>query len=333
VVASASQFSAKPSQRGLRSRTSLVRATPVTASPAFARIHHDVMQVVAHIPRGRVTTYSAIGEFLDVVPRQVAFPLARRNDEAREAVPWWRVVGAATALGRPKRAAAGASQHHLLLAEGVAVRDRRVEGLAERLIIPTTRSTGVRPVRRGGDDTASRSSARRLRRRTRPPNAREHTLPPRVCRAMLMDTRGLAFTRHAVHPPSPAGHVGPAEHPPGGARAVARAVPRGYRWICADAGSFGPRGGDGGPHRRDGCRARASAVLSRFGRTGCAARGLRSPLPPHGALRIGRACAVGHSRVDARRRRAPARRASHATARSLAGARARPSESLTSDWR
>jgi alkylated DNA nucleotide flippase Atl1 len=118
-------------------------------SPAFARIHRDVMQVVARIPRGRVTTYLAIGEFLDVVPRQVAFLLARQNDELRESVPWWRVVGADGALGRPKRATAGASQRDLLAAEAIPVRDGKVEGLAERLFLPTTRNTGVRPVRRG----------------------------------------------------------------------------------------------------------------------------------------------------------------------------------------
>lgn len=107
------------------------------------------MQVVARIPRGQVTTFAAIGAFLDVVPRQVAFLLARQNDEAREAVPWWRVVGADGSLGRPKRATAGAAQRDLLAAESIPVRDGRVEGLAERLFLPTIRNTGVRPVRRG----------------------------------------------------------------------------------------------------------------------------------------------------------------------------------------
>ncbi len=117
-------------------------------SPAFARIHRDVMQVVSRIPRGRLTTYAAIGDFLDVVPRQVAFLLARQNDASREAVPWWRVVGIDGALGRPKRATAGAAQGDLLALEGIVVRDGRVEGLEERLWKPTIRSTGVRPVRR-----------------------------------------------------------------------------------------------------------------------------------------------------------------------------------------
>jgi methylated-DNA-protein-cysteine methyltransferase related protein len=84
--------------------------SPVPRSAAFARIHREVMAIVGKLPPGRITTYAAIGAFLDVVPRQVAFLLARRGDPAREAAPWWRVVGADGQLGREKRAADGRPQ-------------------------------------------------------------------------------------------------------------------------------------------------------------------------------------------------------------------------------
>ena len=71
-------------------------------SEAFARIHRDVMTIAAAIPAGRVATFADIGTFLDVVPRQVAFLLARRNDPERETAPWHRVVADDGALGRPK---------------------------------------------------------------------------------------------------------------------------------------------------------------------------------------------------------------------------------------
>jgi methylated-DNA-protein-cysteine methyltransferase related protein len=122
-------------------------------SAAFARIHRDVMAIVARVPRGRITTFAAIGAFLDVVPRQVAFLLARRHDPAREAVPWWRVVGVGGALGREKRAADGRTQAALLQAEGLELDGGKVVEERSVLFVPTTRNTGVtptpRPARRG----------------------------------------------------------------------------------------------------------------------------------------------------------------------------------------
>lgn len=120
-------------------------------SPAFVRIHGEVMQVVARIPKGRVATFADIGAFLDVVPRQVAFLLARRNDPAREAVPWHRVVSDDGALGRPKFDAHGRSQAELLAADGVVLGpDGRVPLTGRRRFVPTTRTTGVTPTPRSG---------------------------------------------------------------------------------------------------------------------------------------------------------------------------------------
>lgn len=118
-------------------------------SEAFARIHREVMQVAAAIPKGRIATFADIGAFLDVVPRQVAFLLARQNDPAREATPWYRVVSDDGALGRPKYDARGRSQRELLEADGLRFdASHRLVGLEKLRFTPTTRNTGVKPTPR-----------------------------------------------------------------------------------------------------------------------------------------------------------------------------------------
>jgi alkylated DNA nucleotide flippase Atl1 len=62
------------------------------ASAAFARISRDVTRLVERIPSGSVTTYTHIGELLDLPARHVAYVI--RNVAARTAlVPWHRVTG------------------------------------------------------------------------------------------------------------------------------------------------------------------------------------------------------------------------------------------------
>lgn len=118
-------------------------------SEAYARIKRDVYAIAKSLPAGRLTTNAAIGAFLDVAPRQVAYLLALRNDEAREEVPWFRVVGDDGSLGRPKHDAFGRSQAELLAADGVAVDGGgRVVDLGSRLMPLTIARTGVRPTPR-----------------------------------------------------------------------------------------------------------------------------------------------------------------------------------------
>lgn len=104
------------------------------------------MQVAHAIPPGQVSTFAAIGALLDVVPRQVAYLLARKNDPAREAAPWYRVVPDDGTIGRPKSDAWGRSQHELLAAEGVLLAANGViTDLRERLFTPTIANTGITP--------------------------------------------------------------------------------------------------------------------------------------------------------------------------------------------
>jgi methylated-DNA-protein-cysteine methyltransferase-like protein len=118
-------------------------------SDAFARIHRDVMKIAAAIPPGRVATFAEVGAFLDVVPRQVAFLLARVNDPAREEAPWHRVVADDGRLGRPKYDAWGRSQRERLEAEGIVFDStHKILDLSKRRFTPTKRNTGVTPLPR-----------------------------------------------------------------------------------------------------------------------------------------------------------------------------------------
>lgn len=118
-------------------------------SEAYARIKADVFTIVRAIPRGQVTSFALIGEFLDVVPRQVAFLLALRNDAEREESPWHRVVGTDGSLGTPKFNAYGKGQAELLRAEGVTINAKgQVAGFDARCFVPTTTTTGVTPTPR-----------------------------------------------------------------------------------------------------------------------------------------------------------------------------------------
>ncbi len=122
----------------------------MAGSPAFARIKSEVMAVARAVPPGRVTTFAAVAQHLDVTARQVAYLLALRNDEARETAPWHRVLGDGGVLGKPKRNVLGESQADLLGGEGVDVGpDGRVLRF-DALFFPITReSTGVTPGPRG----------------------------------------------------------------------------------------------------------------------------------------------------------------------------------------
>jgi methylated-DNA-protein-cysteine methyltransferase related protein len=65
---------------------------PKAKSLAFARIGAEVKAATASIPPGRVTTYSALANHLEVVPRHVAFVLARLSPAEASELPWHRVV-------------------------------------------------------------------------------------------------------------------------------------------------------------------------------------------------------------------------------------------------
>lgn len=82
-------------------------------------VDEAVFDAVERIPRGRVSTYGAIGRLVGVGPRRVARALSTGGG----AVAWYRVVRADGSAAEPVRA----RQLELLAAEGVPARNGRVD--------------------------------------------------------------------------------------------------------------------------------------------------------------------------------------------------------------
>lgn len=101
-------------------------------SKAFRGIKRDILLITATVPAGNVTTFASVGDYLSVVPRQVAYILATLTAEEQRSVPWHRVVGLEGHLGKPKADAGGRTQAELLEAEGVSVADGKVLAFATR---------------------------------------------------------------------------------------------------------------------------------------------------------------------------------------------------------
>jgi methylated-DNA-protein-cysteine methyltransferase related protein len=108
----------------------------MAGSPFYARIKTDVLAIVASIPKGKVSTYSSIGEHLDVVPRHVAYILATLEPLEKVMFPWHRVVGNDGDLGKLKSSETGESQAELLNFEGVLVMANSIEAVFDKCFIP-----------------------------------------------------------------------------------------------------------------------------------------------------------------------------------------------------
>lgn len=136
-------------------------------SPFYARIKAQVLQLTAAVPAGRVCTFQSMGEYLDVMPRQVAYLLSQLDAEEQQRVPWYRVVAADGTLGTPKQAKDGTTQAELLCAEGVHVRGNRVEpDFAARCITAEQLPSGLARQTRPADapvPTSRRKSSPRPR--------------------------------------------------------------------------------------------------------------------------------------------------------------------------
>jgi methylated-DNA-protein-cysteine methyltransferase-like protein len=120
----------------------------VPRSPHFIRIKGQVLELTRSIPVGRVTAFRDLGDYLEVVPRPVAWILATLSDEEGEVVPWHRVVGEGGMVPK-RRARPGPGQVELITMEGVSVVKGAVAD-GERLRFPiTVESTGVPVLPRG----------------------------------------------------------------------------------------------------------------------------------------------------------------------------------------
>ncbi len=104
--------------------------------PFFARIREHVLQLTSAVPEGRVCTFQSMGEYLDVMPRHVAYILSQLEDDEKFVYPWHRVVSGDGSLGSPKKNPDGTTQAELLRAEGLLISGNRVESSFERVFIP-----------------------------------------------------------------------------------------------------------------------------------------------------------------------------------------------------
>jgi methylated-DNA-protein-cysteine methyltransferase related protein len=90
-------------------------------SSAFIQIKAGVVEITAKIPVGRVTTYSAIGEHLNVMARHVAYILTTLSLEEKLELPWYRVVADRGAISSGKLTAKHNSQIEYLKQEEIKI--------------------------------------------------------------------------------------------------------------------------------------------------------------------------------------------------------------------
>ena len=106
-------------------------------STAFAQIKAGVIEITANIPVGRVTTYGAIGEHLNVMPRHVAYILTMLNIEEKLALPWYRVVADRGTISLGKLTARHHAQIDYLQQEGIQITTKnQVENFDELFCSP-----------------------------------------------------------------------------------------------------------------------------------------------------------------------------------------------------
>jgi len=106
------------------------------SSPFFARIRDHVLQLTAAIPEGRVCTFQSVGEYLDIMPRHVAYILSQLEENEKFVYPWYRVVCGDGSLGSPKTNPDGTSQGELLRAEGILVSGNSIATSFELVFVP-----------------------------------------------------------------------------------------------------------------------------------------------------------------------------------------------------
>lgn len=100
---------------------------PQLAKPGAPEEHKEVFfQVLASIPPGKVTSYGKIAELAGMGrgARLVGRWLGQLPEDTR--LPWHRVLNSQGKLSLPADSISGAKQRDRLLAEGVLVRDGRV---------------------------------------------------------------------------------------------------------------------------------------------------------------------------------------------------------------
>jgi methylated-DNA-protein-cysteine methyltransferase-like protein len=108
-----------------------------------------------------------MGEYLDVMPRHVAYILSQLEDNEKFVYPWHRVVSRDGSLGTLKKNPDGSSQADLLREEGVLVSANRVESTFDQIFISAEDLPSGLPRQRRppGAPVPTQSRSRPVRRR------------------------------------------------------------------------------------------------------------------------------------------------------------------------
>ncbi len=97
---------------------------------------HDVFEVVKLIPKGKVTTYGAIGEYLGLKSSARMVGWAMNASHAEKGVPAHRVVNAKGLLTGKHHFASPTQMEELLKKEGIDVKNDAVVEFRKRLWLP-----------------------------------------------------------------------------------------------------------------------------------------------------------------------------------------------------
>src|SRR5262249_55945690 len=98
-----------------------MRRNLTSKSSRTVQLKSRVLQVVATIPEGRVTTYGTIARYLRTSARQVGMVMAALTPNESRRLPWFRVVAANGVISTIKLGSVGRRQIARLRAEGVMV--------------------------------------------------------------------------------------------------------------------------------------------------------------------------------------------------------------------
>ncbi len=98
--------------------------------------HKEIRDLVRRIPKGRVSTYGAIANYLGISPRTVGWALNKSFQPGAEAIPAHRVVNRLGLLSGKHHFGDAFTMQNLLEDEGVIVKDDLVQDFKTRLWDP-----------------------------------------------------------------------------------------------------------------------------------------------------------------------------------------------------
>lgn len=130
-------------------------------SEAFARIKSQILAMTGSIPFGKVATYKSIGDHIEVMSRHVAYILTMLDEDEKETVPWYRVVGEKGEVKAKNADRYGHTQRDLLIAEGIPIEaSGKVKDLARYKFEISETTTGIPYQPRPAGAKATRSKKR-----------------------------------------------------------------------------------------------------------------------------------------------------------------------------